>query len=133
MNKFLFISIISVLSILMVQSCDSKKTVLDNVPEDKLDNTYTVNLNETLEIKLVSNPTTGFSWEIASKIKPRIIKEIDKKYVSNDNSSNMVGEGGYEIYTFSPKKEGVLFMNFKYQRKDGKMDKEKFFKIIVKK
>ena len=133
MNKFFFISIISFLSVLMVQSCDSQKTVLDNVPEDKLEKTYTVSLSDTLEIKLASNPTTGFSWNLTSKIKPRIVKELGNKYVEDNKSMSIMGMGGIDTWSFLPKKEGILFMNFKYTREDGKMDKEKFFKIIVKK
>jgi len=134
MNKFLFISIISFLSILMVQSCDSQKTVLDNVPEDKLDKTYNVSLGDALKIELFTNPTTGFKWKLASKIKPRIVKEIGNIYVAgNDKTMNIMGAGGIETWTFETKKEGILFMNFKYEREDGKMDKEKFFKIVVKK
>jgi len=133
MNKFLSISILVFFSIFMLQSCDSKKSALDNVPENKLDKTYNVKLNETFEIQLASNPTTGFKWEVASKIKPRIIKEIDNKYVEDDKSMSIVGRGGAQIFTYLAKKEGVLFMQYKYLKESGEMDKEKYFKIVVKK
>ncbi len=133
MNKFISISILAFFSIFMLQSCDTKKTALDTVPENKLDKTYTVTVGETFEIKMASNPTTGFKWERTSKIKPRIIKEEDSKYVADDKSMSIVGKGGMQIFTFLAKKEGVVFLQYQYSREDGKMDKEKYFKIVVKK
>lgn len=132
MNKFLSISIITILSIIMLQSCDTKKTALDNVPDNKLDKTITATVGETFEIKMASNPTTGFKWEQVSKIKPRIVKEVDSKYVADDKSMIIVGRGGEQIFSFLAKKEGVLFMQFNYEKEGGKIDKEKYFKIIIK-
>lgn len=133
MKKFLSISIFVFITVFALQSCDSQKTVLDNVPNNKLDKTYTVKVGETFEIKMASNPTTGFKWEQTSKIKPRIVKEVDSKYVEDDKSMSIVGRGGTQIFTFLAKKEGILFMQYKYLKEGGKMDKEKYFKIEIKK
>lgn len=134
MNKFFITLIIAIFTVLILQSCDSKKTVLDNVPDEKLNKTYTVILGDTLKIELASNPTTGFKWQLASKIKPRIVKELANEYISGNNETmNIMGAGGTEIWTFKTKKEGTMFMNFKYEREGGKVDKEKYFKIVVRK
>jgi len=133
MKNVLSISIIAIISLFMLQSCDSQKTVLDNVPDNKLDKTYTVKVGETFEIKMASNPTTGFKWEQTSKIKPRIIKEVDSKYIADDKSMSIVGKGGTQIFTFLAKKEGVLFIQYQYLKEGGKMDKEKYLKIEVQK
>ncbi len=133
MNRFLTISVISFFAISILfalQSCDSKKTVLKDVPEDKLDKSYTVKLNEKLVIKLAANPTTGFKWSLESKIKPKIIKEIKKEYIK-DMTMGIIGSGGHEEWTFETKKAGVLFMHFKYLKESGETDKEKYLKITV--
>lgn len=132
MNKFIITSIIAFLSVLILHSCNSKRTVLDTVPEDKLDKTYTVNIKDTLKITMASNPTTGFKWQLASKIKPRIVKELGNVYIENNESMSIMGAGGTDTWSFISKKEGIIFMNFKYVREDGKIGKEKYFKIIVK-
>ena len=81
MNKILFIPLIAFFAVFMIQSCDSQKTVLKDVPEDKLDGSYTVSMNDTLTLKLASNPSTGFKWNMASKLKPAIIKELNVEFV----------------------------------------------------
>ncbi|MCF6365118.1 MAG: protease inhibitor I42 family protein [Bacteroidales bacterium] len=132
MTKKLIIPVIVLIVLFAMQSCDSQKVVLKDVPESKLDNTYTVNLNDTLKIKLSSNPSTGYKWKIASKIKPGIIKEISNEFVKEEKTMNMVGGGGYDLWTFSTKKTGILFLHFKYEREDGKIKNEKYIKIEVK-
>ena len=132
MNKILFIPLIAFLAVFMIQSCDSQKTVLKDVPEDKLDGSYTVSMNDTLTLKLASNPSTGFKWNMASKLKPAIIKELNVEFVKEEKAMDMVGAGGYELWTFLPKKEGILFLHFKYEREDGKTKKEKYIQVVVK-
>ena len=133
MNKILFIPLIAFFALFLIQSCDSQKTVLKDVPEDKLDGSYTVSMNDTLTLKLHSNPSTGFKWNLASKIKPVIIKELDKKFIKEEKTMDMIGGGGYDLWTFLPKKEGILFLYLKYEREDGKTKKEKYIQVIVKK
>ena len=132
MKRILFIPLIAFLAAFTIQSCDSQKTVLKDVPEDKLDGSYTVSMNDTLTLKFPANPSTGFKWNIASKIKPVIIKELNNEFVKEEKTMDMVGAGGYEIWTFLPKKTGNLFLHFKYEREDGKTKKEKYIQIVVK-
>ena len=49
-------------------------------------------------LKLKSNPTTGYSWFLQQYDK-RLIKPVGHDYLKPD--SGMVGQGGYEIWTFS--------------------------------
>ena len=130
MKKFVIILTITVFGMYLIQSCDAQKEVLKNVPEDKLEKTYTVTETDTLIIKLVSNPTTGFKWYLTNKIKPKVIVEYNREYVKDDRTMDMVGAGGYDIWRFLPNKKGETYLHFIYQREDGKTEKEKFFKII---
>ena len=130
MKNLIFSLSFAFISLFFIQSCNSQKYVLKDVPADKLEKTYTITKSEILEIEIASNPTTGFTWEIANKIKPKVIEEFSKDYIKKENEE-MVGAGGYDIFKFIPKKIGEVFLHFKYVRKDGKSDKEKFFKVIV--
>ncbi len=117
----------------LFQSCDSQKTVTDNLPAAKLNKTFTLSMADTLKIELKSNPTTGFIWSIKNKIKPKVIKEFNHTYIQNEKTMNMVGGGGFDIWKFLPAKTGKVFLHFVYAREDGKIDKEKYYKVIVKK
>ncbi len=124
--------LVVILAIFMLQSCDSQKSVIDNVPADKLDNTFTIGMNDTLKIELKTNPTTGFVWSVDNKIKPKIIKELSREFVKDEKTSEMIGGGGLEIIKYLPVKTGELYLHFVYKREDGKIDKEKYYKVIVK-
>ncbi len=133
MKKILSSVLIVFFGMYLFQSCDSQKSVIDNVPADKLDKTFTVNMNDTLKIELKSNPSTGFMWSIDNKIKPKVIKEISKEYIKNNKTMDMVGAGGFDIWKFNAVKEGEVYLHFVYAREDGKIDKEKYYKVVVKK
>ena len=115
----------------LFQSCDSQKTVIKNVPSDKLNNTYTIGMNDTLTIELKSNPTTGYVWSIDNKIKPKVIQELNHEFVKNNKTTDMVGAGGFDYWKFLPLKTGEVYLHFIYMREDGKIDKEKYYKVAV--
>ena len=115
----------------LFQSCDSQKTVIKNVPPDKLNNTFTIGMNDTLTIELKSNPTTGYVWSIDNKIKPKVIQELSHEFVKNNKTMNMVGAGGFDHWKFLPLKTGEVYLHFIYAREDGKIDKEKYYKVAV--
>jgi len=115
----------------LFQSCDSQKTVIKNVPSDKLNNTYTIGMNDTLTIELKSNPTTGYVWSIDNKIKPKVIQELNHEFVKNNKTTDMVGAGGFDYWKFLPLKTGEVYLHFIYMREDGKINKEKYYKVAV--
>ncbi len=61
-----------------------------------------VSQNEIFDIKLQSNPSTGFSWKLTSYQKP-LVKFIGHKYVAPKNTK-LMGAPGYETFTFQAKK-----------------------------
>ncbi len=131
MKKLFIILSISVLGMYLIQSCDAQKEIVKNVPEDKLEKTYTINETDTLIVKLTTNPTTGFKWYLVNKIKPKVITELDRKFVKNDMTMDAIGAGGFDIWRFLPEKKGETYLHFIYQREDGKTNQEKFLKIVV--
>ena len=132
MKKKLTIVLSVFFAMYLFQSCDSQKTILENVPADKLDNTFVISMKDTLKIELKTNPTTGFAWFVDNKIKPKIIKELSREFVKNKKTSEMVGSGGLEIIKYLPVKNGETYLHLVYKREDGKTDKEKYYKVIVK-
>ena len=132
MKKVFTISITLILFLTILSSCDSSKKVIKSVEADKIAKTYKMKVGEDLKIELTTNPSTGFTWSLASKIKPKIISFDKKEYKEDDRTMGMVGSGGIETWIFKTLKPGKLFLYMKYQRvNDEKVKNEKYFEIIV--
>ncbi len=130
--KFPKTLLIIIFGLYLFQSCDSQKNVIDNIPADKLDETFIISMGDTLKIKLKSNPSTGFTWSINNKIKPKVIKQLSREYVKNEKTADMIGAGGFDIWKFLPVKTGEVFLHFIYSRENGKTNNEKYYKVVVK-
>lgn len=117
----------------VIYSCDTSKKVIKNVDSSKLEETFEVNMGDSLKIKISANPSTGYKWEMRSKIKPKVIKFESKKYTPNNPDKNFIGGGGKDTWTFSTLKKGEVFLYFVSVRSEKeKIDKEKYYKVIVK-
>jgi len=114
----------------MIQSCDSQKDVLKNVPEDKLTETFTLKTGDTLRIELKSNPSTGYAWSTDNKIKPKVIKELGREFVQDKKSAGLIGAGGTDVWSFVAIKKGETYLHFVYSRQED-VNKEKFYKVSV--
>lgn len=58
--------------------------------------------NQTFDITLQSNPSTGFSWKLADYQKP-LVNFIGQKYSAPKNKK-LMGAPGFETFTFQAKK-----------------------------
>ena len=77
-------------------------------------------MGEELEIKLESNPTTGFQW-IFTPTKKDVVTLISQKYVpSTDTSSqkgiHIVGKGGISVFKFKATKKGSQRIRLLYRQ-----------------
>jgi predicted secreted protein len=113
------------------QSCDSSKIAITNLDSSKITQIYNVKVGDTLKIEFISNPSTGYKWELSSKIEPKIVKFIDSEYIADEKPVNMVGSGGVDTWSYLVKKTGVLFLKYSYVREPDAVGNEKYFKIIV--
>jgi len=84
----------------------------------------------TLEIRLKSNRTTGFSWSIAKSDK-EIIKQMgDVKY--ERPAKGAIGAGGTDVITFTAEKAGTSEVELAYKRPFEKdTPPAKTFKLTV--
>jgi len=74
-------------------------------------NNIDASVDEEFSIALVSNPSTGYSWMV----------ELDEDFIEMTSrsftpSSEQVGAGGVEIFTFNPTAEGEIEIKFSYLR-----------------
>lgn len=86
----------------------------DNILQIKINKDVT---NNEMEIKLESNPSTGYNWEISNYDK-NIIKI--SKYYEDSCNDNAVGCGGYDVFVIESLKEGTTKVAFNYKRSGEK-------------
>jgi inhibitor of cysteine peptidase len=67
---------------------------------------------DTLSIVLEGNPTTGFTWKIASS-NTSILKEVKTTYKS---ANALIGAGGIFLFTFQAVAEGTANLQCSYHR-----------------
>ncbi len=115
-------AIFSILAVTLF-SCNSQK----NVKAD-----YSVNKNETFEISLKTNPTTGYSWKWIKNQSSKIVDSISSIYIQDKAEPNMVGVGGNEIWKFKANETGIDTLKFEYQQPWQQNSTVQTKKIIVK-
>lgn len=83
----------------------------------------------TFSISLDSNPSTGYSWQ--AKYDQEYFELVEQKF---ETSSDLIGAGGKEIFTFKALKSGEKFIDFDYLRtwEKDKVEKSAVYKILIK-
>ena len=73
----------------------------------------TAKVGDTFIIQLKSNATTGYRWQITGPLSPAVVK-VANVYVPNKTSSNTVGSGGLENWTFKAVSAGQALIQMEY-------------------
>lgn len=92
----------------------------------------TVSAGEKFAIIIASNPTTGFSWQIAKPINGKVIKFLNSEYIPA--KSGLIGAGGKEVWTFVAVAAGETSISLKYVRpweKEKSAEAEATYTVIV--
>jgi len=110
-------------------SGDKTVTITDKDKEAKVE----LAKGDKLLVKLAANPTTGFTWVIASKEDAKL-KAADKP-VYEAAEKGKVGGGGTQIFTFTATAPGIMEVEMHYKRtfeKDKEPAKTYKFKVTIK-
>ncbi len=73
-----------------------------------------VSVNQILNIKLDSNPTTGYKWNLVTPPDERILKLLSSKY--NAPTGGALGAGGRETWQFQAVGRGTTALKLAYSR-----------------
>jgi predicted secreted protein len=73
-----------------------------------------VRAGQVFILKLRSNPTTGYMWELAESLNERIVRFVGREYQTD--ITDRVGAGGTEIWTFRAVGTGEEQIRLKYAR-----------------
>jgi len=91
-----------------------------------------VNAGQRFNIRMQSNPTTGYGWR-CSKADEKVVQFVTNVYIPPD--SKLVGAGGYEVWTFKAVGTGTANISMKYVRpweKDQPPARTNVYAVIVK-
>ncbi len=101
------------LVLMALAGCESE---LGGVDLTAANNGQTVDVapNQQVNIKLDSNITTGFKWNLVTEPNSKILKLVSSKY--NDPNTNAVGAVGSETWVFQAVGTGTTSLTLGYYR-----------------
>lgn len=111
--KIVSMLLMAVFSLSMVSGVFAADNYVIPFKEEKQ---LTVTVNENFNIKLESNPSTGYQW--FPDVNPRFLKITGINYYSQEdlNESGIVGESGTQEFIFKALKAGKTDITMKYVR-----------------
>jgi len=120
----------SVVLLLLYFSACSHETIVKY--EDDSGSTCIMNYDDTLQVVLTSNPTTGYEWKVDSLDKT-VLKITGKTYIPDKVPPGTAGAGGKTIFYFTAAEKGSTPLKLIYHRPFEKhKDPVKTFVISVK-
>ena len=99
--------------VLLLAACGSGK--VNVVTQDQDEGQVSLAVGQTLEVRLDSNPTTGYSWQVLDLAGGVLAQEGDAEYKSS-SSQPMPGQGGMEIFRFKAILPGEVTLKLVYRR-----------------
>jgi len=103
--------------------------------EEYLSPGETVALNSgcRFAVRMHSNPTTGYGWQLAKPLDEKIVVLVTNDYIHPD--TRLIGAGGNEVWIFQAVGRGQAQIALKYVRpweKDRPPAETNVFKVVVK-
>ncbi len=84
------------------------------VTEADADKPIQVSIGQTLQLRLPSNPTTGYSWNAQQT--PAELQLDQSAYAADPQGKNLAGAGGYQTIEFAAKFAGTGELKLEYRR-----------------
>lgn len=75
---------------------------------------FELSVNESFQVELDANPTTGFAWKWTNRESVSIIELSGSEYIAADPV--LIGSGGKEIWKFKGIKTGIDTIKMEYGR-----------------
>jgi len=95
---------------------------------DESEKVKEIKVNESFVIELISNPTTGYSWEV--DFDGEYLTLVNAEYIPEQPEST--GSGGVEKFTFTGLKVGTTEVMMNYKRPwEEESIKTEVFKVTI--
>lgn len=119
--------------VLIISGCKTISTTSeghnDEVTKMKSRN-YSVSVGETVDIKLTSNPTTGYKWHWSNMESVTVVESSGYKYIKDKPIQH--GSGGIEVWTFIGVKPGKETIILEYCRSWDKENPVRIKEVVIK-
>lgn len=110
---------LSMVGIIVLSGCNISQGIRLRIKNDQI---LKLGKGQILGIELESNPTTGYSWFVTSKVSNILKQQGDSQYVE---SAPRLGAGGIQLYSFKAINKGKTDLIFEYKRPWEKESAEK--------
>ncbi len=123
---FYLIAFIS--SAFFISTCDNPDISLNEADNNT---SLQVETGNRIDVTLVSNATTGFSWEGPEIEGSNIIGEVTSEYITGSNP-NLSGQPGHQRFTFTITQSGKAMLTWKYIRPwEENLSQEDIYRITL--
>ncbi|MGH8445303.1 MAG: protease inhibitor I42 family protein [Solimonas sp.] len=104
--------------IFALAACDGGSRHRDTVTVTEADAGKTVQLSagQSLEVRLESNPTTGYRWQLTLPDDAPLRQHGEPEYQAGAYAEGIVGAGGVETWRFDAARAGRVGLRFEYRR-----------------
>ena len=85
----------------------------------------------SFKIKLQSNPTTGYMWQIQNPIDKTRLVILNKTFTPKNRK--LAGSPGSEVWQFKALKKGTIYIEFAYKRSwENEVIKRETYAVVIK-
>lgn len=114
LSIFVFFSATTLPSIASSKENKTKMTVFTEMQSN-----ISIEHNNSFSIKLDSNPTTGFKWQLSANPDKNLLTLLGSDFKKSEIKNKgvpLIGSGGHEIWNFKALKKGKTDLKFIYIR-----------------
>ena len=112
----------------LFSGCGTKGTSLTDADNGKQ---IAVKSGDLVTLTLVSNPTTGYSWQVMEIDSAILVQDGEPEYKQSPGSEGLVGAGGTETFRFKVVGSGETTLNLGYMRPWESVQPTETFKVQV--
>ncbi|MEL6829801.1 MAG: protease inhibitor I42 family protein [Pseudomonadota bacterium] len=89
-----------------------------------------IRMDKQVEIRLISNPTTGYMWQILDP-QPVGLRLVDERYDADPAPEGLTGSGGVQVFLFQGDRPGAYEFTLSYQRSPADVAETRTINIEV--
>ena len=101
------------LALALFPSCGTQGTQIKDVDNGKQ---ITIRSGDVATVTLVSNPTTGYSWQVMEVDNTILVQDGNPEYKGAQGSEGLVGASGTETFRFKAVGTGTTTLELGYMR-----------------
>jgi inhibitor of cysteine peptidase len=103
---------------LLAAACDGSDGGSDATKLTASDSGSTIDVpvGREIVVTLESNPTTGYTWELAGGLDTAVVEHVSQSYEQEAGTEGMAGAGGTDTWTFEAVGPGTTTIELDYLR-----------------